>query len=320
VLCAGLYATGSHEVVEIEECAIQAPALTALAQRFVAILRARGASPYDERRRRGWLRAVHARIAAGSNELIAGLVTTDDSVPLRATLVPQLVAACRDLPGWELGAPPPHLVGLVQNVHAKPGNYLLGPTTQALFGRDHLLDVQDGLTFRIGFTSFYQVHRDAAALLYRPSLALLGDVAGLRVVDGYGGVGAFALRLAAAGAARVELVEAGPGACADAAAAAAMNGLSERVAVVCAPFADADLAPRPDLVVLDPPRAGLLAGGVAKLLALAPARVLYASCSAASLARDLGELGDDYAVTAARLCDLFPHTPHDEVVVLLARR
>lgn len=322
---AGLYATGSHDVVEIEECAVQAPALTVLAQRFLGVLRAHGVRPYDERRHRGWLRALHARLAPGSGELLAGLVTADGSFPHRDAVVPRLVEAAHGLPGWgdrragDSGTGP-RLVGLVQNVHEAPGNYLLGPTTHALVGRDHLLDEQDGLTFRISFTSFYQVHRDASALLYRPALAMLGDVTGSRVIDGYGGVGTFALRLAALGAARVELVEASASACADARVAAARNGLAARVDVLCVPFGEARLAPAPDVVVVDPPRAGLGAEGVARLLELAPARLLYVSCSAASLARDLRALAQRFEPRAARLCDLFPHTDHEELIVLLDRR
>lgn len=311
VLHAGLFATGTHQVVEIQECAIQALALTELAQRCVAILRARGMQAYDERVHRGWLRALHARIAAGTGELIVGLVTTDATFALESTIVPQLVEACADLPV--------RLVGLVQNVNPKPGNFLLGPTTRVLHGRDHIFDRQDGLTFKISFPSFYQVHGDATAILYRPAMAMLGAVEGLRVVDGYGGVGTFALRVAAAGARRVELVESSASACADATAAATLNGLADRVAVVAAPFSSADLEPTPDVLIVDPPRAGLGAEGVERVRSLAADRLLYVSCSAESLARDLAGLVDGYTVRAARLCDLFPHTAHSEVVLRLER-
>ena len=69
---------------------------------------------------------------------------------------------------------------------------------------------------RVSFESFYQLHRHAEAVLFRPALAMLGDVGGMRVVDGYGGVGAFALRLLRDGAAHVTLVESSPSSCADA--------------------------------------------------------------------------------------------------------
>ncbi|MBL8751260.1 MAG: 23S rRNA (uracil(1939)-C(5))-methyltransferase RlmD, partial [Planctomycetes bacterium] len=75
-----------------------------------------------------------------------------------------------------------------------------------------------------------------------------------------------------------------------------------------------------DVMVLDPPRAGLQAVGTAAVLAAAPPRVLLVSCSLESLARDLAALGAAYRVTALRLCDLFPHTEHVDALTLLERR
>lgn len=315
-LVAGLYARGSHELVEIEECQVQARALTLLAQRVAAILRAHGSVPYDESTGAGWLRALHARIAPGTGELLVGLVTAHATPPAPRT-VAAVVEACHGLPRATRASV--HLVGLVQNVNPRPGNALLGDALVTLHGRDHQFDRADGLTFRVGFLSFYQVHRHAAALLFRPALAMLGDVRGLRAIDGYGGVGSFALRLAAAGARRVDLVEASASACADARASAETNALAERVAVHQGPFAAVDLPGGADVVVVDPPRAGLGSEGVARVLRHDAPRVLYVSCSVDSLARDLAGLAERYRVRAARLCDLFPHTEHVETVLLLER-
>ncbi len=313
----GLYVAGTHDLLPIEECQVQAHALTALAKRVTTLLRAHGVSAYDERTHLGCVRALHARIAPGTGELLVGLVTHTAELPHAAALTAEIVALCADLP--RATRVPLRLVGLVHNVNGAAGNVLLGPITHPLWGRDHLVDRADGLTFRISFASFYQVHRHAAAVLYRPALRMLGDVTGQRAVDGYGGVGTFALRLAKAGAARVDLVEANPTACADARAAAITNALADKICVHEVPFADADLEPGADVAIVDPPRAGLLPQGVARLLQLDAARVLYVSCSAESLARDMAALTLTYRVHAARLCDLFPHTDHSELLVLLVR-
>jgi tRNA/tmRNA/rRNA uracil-C5-methylase (TrmA/RlmC/RlmD family) len=92
------------------------------------------------------------------------------------------------------------------------------------------------------------------------------------------------------------------------------------VAVVEKPFPTAKLPNGTDLLVVDPPRSGLQSQGTARVLATRATNVLYVSCSAESLARDLAELAVDYEVRAARLCDLFPHTEHVELAVLLATR
>jgi tRNA/tmRNA/rRNA uracil-C5-methylase (TrmA/RlmC/RlmD family) len=169
------------------------------------------------------------------------------------------------------------------------------------------------------YARFYQLHRHAEAVLFQPALRLLGDVNGLRIVDGYGGVGTFALRLLRAGAAHVTLVESSPSACADARHNLEANGFAGRGEVREDPFGSAPLPPC-DLLVVDPPRAGLQAQGAAALLAAASPRVLLVSCSLESLARDLAALHGDDAVEALQLCDLFPHTEHVEALTLLRRR
>lgn len=314
----GLYERGSHAIVGIEDCQVQAEALTLLATRVEAILRRRGLPPYDERQHRGVIRALHARIAAGTGELLVGLVSREAAVPDRAGLTADLLAAALDLPVATTA--PVHAVGIVLNVHPERGNYLLGPTTHVLAGRDHLVDRADGLEFCVSFASFLQVHRHATTLLYHPALAMLGDVRGQSVVDAFGGVGTFGLRVARAGARRVTIVEASPSACADARANIVRNAL-EGVDVVEAPFAGATaLDPSPDALIVDPPRAGLGEAGCQRAVALRAPRLLYVSCNPASLARDLPHLAGSYTVTAVRLVDLFPHTDHCELLVRLERR
>ncbi len=188
-----------------------------------------------------------------------------------------------------------------------------------LLGADAQREEVAGLEFRVSFASFWQSHRRAEPLLYRPARAMLGALDGLTVVDGYGGVGAFGLRLAKLDGARVTIVENHPAACADARWNAQHNGVPS-LAVAAVPFAAFTSDAAVDVAVVDPPRKGLEADGVAALLRLAPRRVLHVACSASSLARDLAALcGAGYTVRALRVVDLFPHTEHVEVLALLER-
>jgi 23S rRNA (uracil1939-C5)-methyltransferase len=206
---------------------------------------------------------------------------------------------------------------VVRSISERDDEFLLGDRHVALKGRDHQFDRAGGLTFRVSAGSFYQIHRDADAQLYRPALRMAGDVRGLRVVDGYGGVGTFALRCAKAFAASVEIVEDNPSACRDAEYNAARNELAQ-VRVVRAKFTAAEFAHGPDLLIVDPPRSGLGAEGVRRVLAARPKRLLHVACSAESLAADLdGLVTGGHRVKAMRLCDLFPHTGHVELVTLL---
>lgn len=315
----GLYERRSHALVPIRECRTQMNALTAVGSRIATTLRELGLTPYDETKDTGFVRALHARIAPGTGELLVGLVTRGGEFEKAAEFAAAVAAACEKLP--RSGRHKPELVGVMRSIGTKQGNYLLGEKHMPLRGRDYLVDRQAGLTFRIGFSSFYQVHRNADAVLYRPALAMAGDVTGQRVVDGYGGIGTFGLRFARAGAAQVEVVEDHPSACADARENITRNKLGQ-VTVVESGFAAAEFAPEPDLLVVDPPRKGLEAEGVARVLAARPGRILHVACSLSALCRDLDGLlaGKAYQVTALRVCDLFPHSEHAEIVARLDRR
>ena len=309
-LTMGLYRRGTHEPIELRSCEIQDPVLTEVGNRALAVFRDRGLSPYDETRHEGLLRGFSARLAPSTGELLLGVVTTTADLPDAAGLASDLAGQTDDLPV--------STVGVVHNVHPQPGNTLVGPEWYTLAGRDHLWDAVDGLRLRIGFGSFYQLHRASDALLYQPALKLCGDVSGAEIVDGYAGVGTFALRLARRGAARVLGVEANPAACADFAANAEAND-APTVRVLESPFEAAEGLPEADLLVVDPSRKGLLAKGCAQVRRLAAPRVLYVACDVSALARDLAVL-PEYRLIAVRLADLFPHTEHVEVLALLVHR
>jgi len=314
----GIYAAGSHDVVQIDECRTQDLGLTAWGRAAQQVLRELRLVPFDERSGRGTMRALWARLAAGSGELLLGVTTTPGEFPRGAELADALLAAAARLPHHP--GTPTRAVGVVRSISDRPDAFLFGDRQVPLRGRDACEDRVSGLRLRISAGSFYQVHRLADVLLYRPAMALCGDVRGQRVVDGYGGIGAFGLRLARAGAASVVVVEDNAAACRDAEWNARQNGLGAQVSVVRAPFANAAFAAEPDLMVVDPPRSGLQADGVARVLAAKPRRLLHVACSVESLRDDLRGLGAAYRVVAARLVDLFPHTPHVEMLVLLERR
>jgi 23S rRNA (uracil1939-C5)-methyltransferase len=311
----GIYRRATHDVVPIRECQTQDEALTEFAIRAERVVNDMRLTPYDETTGKGFFRALHARLAPGTGELLVGVVTRGGRFEAAAELAARLADAAQRLP--RTGRHAPRLAGIVRSLHDRPANFLLGDRHVPLLGRDHQFDRQGRLTFRITFGSFYQVHREQERTLYRPCFDLLGDLRGQRVIDGYGGIGAFGLRAAAAGATDVLVVESSRRACGDAEANARANRLPQ-VRVLCAPFAGAQFPPAPDLVIVDPPRSGLLAEGVARLLAARPRRVLLVSCGLAGLAADLGGLaGGGYRVAAVRLCDMFPHADHLEVVTLL---
>jgi 23S rRNA (uracil1939-C5)-methyltransferase len=313
----GIYEFRSHHVVKIDECRTQDVWLTELGKAMGAVLRKLRLDPYVPGRKTGYVKGIQARLAGGSGEVVAGIITRPGTFPQAQEFATAVTEAAKAIPQ---GRWPRQLVGVVHGISERDDEFLLGDRHMPLRGRDHVVDNRDGMSWKISAGSFYQVHTAAHTLLYRPAIAMCGLVRGQRVVDGYGGVGGFGLRLARAGALEVTIVEENESSCRDAEHNAKANELPN-VKVVAQPFAHAKFAAKPDLLVVDPPRSGLGEAGVARVLKAAPTRLLYVSCEAESLARDLGPLlHNGYQLTAARLCDLFPHTEHTELVVMLDRK
>jgi 23S rRNA (uracil1939-C5)-methyltransferase len=314
----GIYEQRSHHVVRIEECRTQDVWLTGLGRAMEGVLQAQRLRAYVPGRDRGHVKAIWARLASGSGEVLAGIVTRPGTFAAGRAFADAVVAAAEGLPARRT---PRRLVGVVHSISDRDDEFLLGDRHQPLVGKDHVVDRRDGLTFRISAGSFYQIHSGASDLLYAPALRrcheLFGDLAGKTVVDAYGGVGAFGLRLAKAGAGKVTIVEDNPSSCRDAEHNASANGL-QGVQIVRSSFLGYRMPPGTDLLVVDPPRSGLSLDGVAHVLQNRPKNVLYVACAADSLARDLGPLlAGGYRLRAMRLFDLFPHTEHVELAAFL---
>lgn len=158
--------------------------------------------------------------------------------------------------------------------------------------------------------SFVQVNRAAATLLFEEVERQIGDVRGAKVVEAYAGVAILSRRLARAGA-RVVAIEGNPHAAAEARRAggfAVLTGAVERHLAAALPA---------DVVILNPPRAGLSAAVTAALVAQPPRRLTYVSCDPATLARDVRRLAGRFSLAEVRCVDLFPQTAHVETVASL---
>ncbi len=215
----------------------------------------------------------------------------------------------------------PEIQGVVRLV-ALPGRRG-GVRTVALVGEPWIEEVLGGTVFRLPAASFFQVNPWAAEKLVGTVVEHTGPREGESVLDLYGGVGVFALALARRGA-RATVVEADPEAVAcgrEAAAREVAGRVQFRVGDVEA-FLRSEVGrlPRPDAVVVDPPRRGLGRRAVAALAALGARRIVMVSCEATTLARDLKLLAErGYRPERVTPIDLFPQTPHLEMVVTLAR-
>ena len=191
-------------------------------------------------------------------------------------------------------------------------------------GEDHIYELMEDLKFKVGPKSFYQTNTEQAYHLYSVAREFAGLTGEELVYDLYTGTGTIA-NFVAKKARRVIGIEYVPEAIEDAKVNSQLNGIDNTL------FFAGDMKDilndefiqqygRPDVIITDPPRAGMHPDVVKTILRAAPQRIVYVSCNPATQARDLQELDAAYRVAEVQPVDMFPHTPHVENVVLLTKR
>lgn len=191
-------------------------------------------------------------------------------------------------------------------------------------GEDHIFEEMEGLRFKIGAKSFYQTNSEQAYTLYKVTRDFAGLTGDELVYDLYTGTGTIA-NFVAKKARKVIGIEYVPEAIEDAKVNSQINGIDNTL------FYAGDMKDmltqdfinehgRPDVIITDPPRAGMHNDVIDVLLFAEPKRIVYVSCNPATQARDLALLDGKYKVIAVQPVDMFPHTHHVENVVLLEKR
>ena len=191
-------------------------------------------------------------------------------------------------------------------------------------GNDHIFETMEDLRFKVGPKSFYQTNTDQAYHLYSVAREFAGLTGDELVYDLYTGTGTIA-NFVAKKARKVIGIEYVPEAIEDAKVNSEVNHIDNTLffAGDMKDILNADFIEeygRPDVIITDPPRAGMHPDVVKTILRAAPERIVYVSCNPATQARDLQLLNESYQVIAVQPVDMFPHTPHVENVVLLQRR
>ena len=305
----GYYRGRTHQVVDVDDCLLQHPAVTACRVAVKEWMERFRVPAYDEGTGRGLVRHLYLRTNR-AGEALCCIVANGKTLPHEAELVDGLRAAA------------PGLAGVVLSVNTRKTNVILGREFFTLWGRDWLEEELCGHAFRLSAPSFFQVNRDQTEVLYRRALDFAGLTGTETVVELYCGIGTISLTLAER-AGQVIGVEVVPQAVEDAKENARRNGLAHKARFECGDAAAlaAELAGegvRPDVVVVDPPRKGLAPEVVDAAAKMAPARIVYLSCDPATLARDVKRFGAlGYAPARAEAVDLFPRTAHVESILSL---
>ena len=311
----GFHIPGAFDkVLDIQECALMQGLNNRLRNGIRDFANAEGIPFYDLRSHSGVLRGMMLRTSTTGEVmlLIQARVESDgDKVCLEKTL--RYVADNF-----------PEVTSLLYVINNKCNDTFGDLEVVTYKGTDVIYEEMEGLRFKVGPKSFYQTNSEQAYNLYkvtREFAALTGEEV---VYDLYTGTGTIA-NFVAAKAKKVVGIEYVEDAIIDARVNAELNGFDnltfftgDMKDILTRDFIDEH--GRPDVIITDPPRAGMHADVVDTILFAAPKRIVYVSCNPATQARDLQLLDVDYKVVAVQPVDMFPHTHHVENVVLLERK
>jgi len=306
IVC-GFHRPGSwRDVVGIEDDRLASEAINGVRERVLAWARAHALTALDRSSGEGFLRNLVVREGRRTGALQVRLVT--------GTRGPDL--------DWGTLVEAAQADGVFWTQVSGEAETTAGGETTLLGGEDQLREVLDDLDFRISPEAFFQTNTVMSERLY----AVAADFAGLRgyerVYDLYCGIGTIALTLATR-AGEVWGIEVVEDAVRDAVASARRNGLESTTHFFAGDVRLAlgelvERAGRPEVLVVDPPRAGLSQKVVRRVIEAAPKRIVYVSCNPTTLAPNAAQLAEaGYRLTRVRPVDLFPQTHHVECVALL---
>lgn len=309
----GFHRAGAFDkVVDIRECWLQAEPSNLIRNTARQIALEQGLSFYDLRRRQGLLRNLMLRLTT-TGEVLALFSFGYDA--------PEAIQRYLDTLLEQLG----HcLTTVVYCINAKANDTVHDLDMITYAGKGFVVEQLGNLRFKIGPKSFFQTNSAQAKNLYDTALDFADLTGRENVFDLYTGTGSIAL-YAAGRCRQVVGIEEVPEAIADAEENRRLNGIDN------AHFYVGDvkdlLTPelveqhgRPDVIITDPPRAGMHERAVRFLLEIGAARIVYVSCNPSTQARDVQWLSERYDVMRVRAVDMFPHTHHVESVALLQRR
>lgn len=263
---------------------------------------------FDLRNQHGLLRNIIIRTSTTGEVMLIVVFYEDDKEKQEALLA-------------FLAGEFPQITSLLYIVNQKANDTITDQEVLVFKGRDHIFEEMEGLKFKIGPKSFYQTNSEQAYNLYKFTREFAGLTGNELVYDLYTGTGTIA-NFVAKSARRVIGIEYVPEAIEDAKVNSGINGITNTL------FFAGDMKDllnndfieehgRPDVIITDPPRAGMHDDVIETILFAEPQRIVYVSCNPATQARDLNLLSAKYKVEKVQPVDMFPHTHHVENIVLL---
>lgn len=299
------------KVLDIKHCSLQDDISNRIRLDVRAYAIERGMTFFDLRSQVGLLRNMIVRTASTGEIML--IVVFHDNEPEQIADMMQHIAERF-----------PEITSLLYIINQKANDTITDQEVVCYRGRDYILEEMEELKFKVGPKSFYQTNSEQAYELYKVAREFAGLTGDELVYDLYTGTGTIA-NFVSRQARRVVGIEYVPEAIEDAKLNSEFNGIDNTI------FYAGDMKDilttdfieehgRPDVIITDPPRAGMHDDVIGVIRFAAPDRIVYVSCNPATQARDLSLLDDMYRVTRVQPVDMFPHTHHVENVVLLEKR
>ncbi|MBI5869747.1 MAG: 23S rRNA (uracil(1939)-C(5))-methyltransferase RlmD [Actinobacteria bacterium] len=294
-------------VVDIEDCLLHSEETNAIRLSVRDYARESGMAAWDQKKESGFWRHLVLREGINTGEIMVNIVTGPGEFPDAEGFAARLTGAH------------PGITSLIWSINDTRASVATGFPFTVLAGRDHIFEEICGLKLKVSPRSFMQTNTLMAERLYERAREYAGLTGEEFVFDLYSGIGSIALYLAksCSGVLGVEIVE-------DAVELARQNARDNDVTncrfitgKVRTVLKELELDQRPHLVILDPPRAGASKKEVNRIIELDAPRIVYISCNASTLAGNASQLREGgYRLVRASAVDMFPHTPHIEVVAL----
>lgn len=304
----GLHVPGTfHKVIDTKACLLQPDLGNALLSDVRAFIRSSDAPVYGLRSHVGFWRFLVLRHSVARDQWMVDIVTAKEDL-----------ATVRPLAGIIMEKYP-QVVSVINNITSRKAGVAIGEFERKLAGSDTISDKIAGFEFDISANSFFQTNSRGAEVLFKTVEKFAGLSGAETVLDLYSGTGTISILLAGScqSVTGIEIVES---AVTDAEKNCRKNGISN-----CR-FIRGDIrqclsqiAQRPDLLIIDPPRAGMHKDIVRQVLELGVGRMVYVSCNPATMARDLSMMQNHYRLLEVQPVDMFPHTYHIEAVANLTK-
>ena len=296
------------KIIDIETCYLMDEVNNAIRNTTRDFARENKYTFYDIKQHTGWLRNIIIRYCNTGELMVNICLGYEDEIETKKLLDNLLQKV-------------PAITSLLYTINTKWNDTIYNLSPQAYFGKGFVIEQLEEFKFKIGPKSFFQTNTRQAEKLYsitRDFAQLTGNEIVYDLYCGTGSIGIFVSKLAK----KIIGVEAIPEAIEDAKENAALNNITHAeffagdVIKICND-AFFEQHGRPDVIITDPPRAGMHEKLVLKLLEIAAPSIVYVSCNTATQARDIGLLSEKYLVEKIQPVDMFPHTHHIECVVLL---